>query len=138
MWCGAVSWLKVKLAQKPHVLLPFDTVHNPLRLPRETTSERPKVVRTCGTCRILTCTCASRHEGVHFFDISTFKSVPRPSAFSTFDLEMCFVPKQRAFFQHLNLQKCSENEVFCTFGLGNALRATTAYTFSTSQLPNVV
>ena len=30
-----------------HVLLTFDTVHNPLRLPRETTSERPKVVRMC-------------------------------------------------------------------------------------------
>ena len=28
--------------------------------------------------------------------------------------------------------------VFCTFSLGNVLRATTAYTFSTSQLPKVV
>ena len=29
-------------------------------------------------------------------------------------------------------------EVFCTFSLGNMLRATTACTFSTSQLPRVV
>ena len=29
-------------------LLTFDKVHNPLRQSRETTSERPTVVRTCG------------------------------------------------------------------------------------------
>ena len=33
------------MPQNPHVLLTFDKVHNPLRLPRETTSERPKVLR---------------------------------------------------------------------------------------------
>ena len=48
---------------------------------------------------ILTWTCASRHSGVHFFDISTSKSAPR-----------------RQFL----------------------LRATTACTFSTSQLPKVL
>ena len=36
----------LELPQNPHVLLTFDKVHNPLRLPRETTSQRPKVVRT--------------------------------------------------------------------------------------------
>ena len=37
----------VKTATKdPHALLTFDKVHNPLRLPPKTTSERPKVVRT--------------------------------------------------------------------------------------------
>ena len=35
----------LKLLQNPHVLLTFDKVHNPLRLPRETASERPKVLR---------------------------------------------------------------------------------------------
>ena len=34
-----------EMLQNPHVLLTFEKVHNPLRLPRETTSERPKVVR---------------------------------------------------------------------------------------------
>ena len=74
----------------------------------------------------------------HFFDIWTSKSGPRPSVFNTFDLEMCFAPQRRALFRHLNSQKWSEAGVFCTFWLGNVLRATTACTFSTSQLPKVV
>ena len=74
----------------------------------------------------------------HFFDIWTSKSGPRPSVFNTFDLEMCFAPQRRALFRHLNFQKWSEPGVFCTFWLGNVLRATTACTFSTSQLPKVV
>ena len=45
------------------------------------------------------------------------RSGPKPSAFNTFDVEMCFTPQRRALFQHLNFQKCSEAEVFCAFGL---------------------
>ena len=74
----------------------------------------------------------------HFFDIRTSKSGPRPSVFNTFDFKMCFAPQRRALFRHLNFQKCSEHGVFCTFWLQNVLRATTACTFSTSQLPKVV
>ena len=51
---------------------------------------------------------------------------------------MCFAPQRRALFRHLNFQKWSEPGVFCTFRLGNVLRATTACTFSTSQVPKVV
>ena len=51
---------------------------------------------------------------------------------------MCFAPQRRALFRHLNLQKWREHVVFCTFWLGNVLRATTACTFSTSELPKVV
>ena len=51
---------------------------------------------------------------------------------------MCFAPQRRALFRHLNFQKGSDTEVLCTFWLGNVLRATTACTFSTSQLPKVV
>ena len=51
---------------------------------------------------------------------------------------MCFAPQRRALFRHLNFQKWSETQVFCTFSLRNMLRATTPYTFSTSQLPKVV
>ena len=36
----------LEMLQNPHVLLTFEEVHNPLRLPRETTSEPPQVVRT--------------------------------------------------------------------------------------------
>ena len=37
----------LEMLQNSHVLLTFDKVHNPSRLPCETTPERPKVVRTC-------------------------------------------------------------------------------------------
>ena len=62
----------------------FDKVHNPLRLPRETTSETPKVARACGVLYILTSKCASRHYGVHFFDIAPSKSGPTLVCFCTF------------------------------------------------------
>ena len=74
----------------------------------------------------------------HFFDIATSKSGPRMVCFVHFHLEMCFAPQRRALFRHRNFQKWSEAGVFCTFWLGNVLRATTACTFSTSQLPKVV
>ena len=129
------------------------------------TSEPPKMVRTPSALDILTSKCASRHNGVHFFDIWTSKRGANMWCFVHFDLEMCFAPQRRALFQHLNLQKWSENGVlctfwsapqrralfqhldfqkwseplvFCTFWLRNVLRATTACTFSTSQLPKVV
>ena len=56
---------------------------------------------------ILTSKCASRHNGVHFFDISTSKSGPKLRCFVHFDLEMCFAPQRRALFRHLNFQKWS-------------------------------
>ena len=126
------------MLQNPHVLLTFDKVHNPLRLWRETTSERPNVVRTPGVFNILTSKCASRHKVVHFFDISTSKSGPDLMCFVHFDFEMHFVPQRRALFRHRNFQKWSGAGVLCTFWLRNVLRATTACTFSTSQLPKVV
>ena len=36
----------VEMLQNPHVLLTFKEVHNPLRLPRGMTPERPKVARS--------------------------------------------------------------------------------------------
>ena len=65
------------------------------------------MVRTPSVLYILTWKCASRHNGVHFFDISTSKSGPKLVCFVHVDFEMCFA-------------------------------ATTACTFSTSQLPKVV
>ena len=66
--------LFLEMPQNPHVSLTFDKVHNPARLPRKTTSERPKVLSTLQCFALLTSKCASRHNGVHFFDISTSKS----------------------------------------------------------------
>ena len=62
------------------------------------TSQLPKVVRSWGVLYILTWKRASRHNGVHFFDISTSKSGPNPWCFVHFDLEMCFAPQRRAIF----------------------------------------
>ena len=105
----------LEMLQNPHVLLTFEEVHNPLRLPRETTSEPPRVVRTPSALYILTWKCASRHNGVHCFDISTSKSGPTLRCFVHFHFEMCFAPQRRALLRHRNFQKCSETQVFCTF-----------------------
>ena len=71
------------------------------------TSEPPKVARTCSVLCIFTSKCASRHNGVHFFDILTSKSGPRMVCFVHFDFEMCFAPQRRALFRHRNFQKWS-------------------------------
>ena len=87
------------------------------------------MVRTwCALC-ILTSKCASHHNGVHFFDISTAKRGPDLVCFVHFDFDMCFAPQRHALFRHRKFQKWSENGVFCTCSLRNVLRATTAYTF---------
>ena len=59
----------LKLLQNPHVLLTFDQVQDPLCLPRKTTSERPKVICTPQFSALLTSKCASRYNGMRFFDI---------------------------------------------------------------------
>ena len=99
------------------------------------TSQLRKVVRHWGVLYILTSKCALRHNGVHFFDISTAKSGPELVCFVQLDLKMCFAPQRRALFRHLKCQKWSAPLVFCTCWLRNVLRATTACTFSTSQRP---
>ena len=48
------------------------------------TSQLRKVLRTPQFLTHFTSKCASCHNGVHFFDISTSKSGPRPSVFNTF------------------------------------------------------
>ena len=48
---------------------------------------------------------------------------------------MCFAPQRRPIFQHRNVKKWPEHVVFCAFWLANALRATAAYHFLTSQRP---
>ena len=123
---------------RPRVLLTCGRMQNPLCLPRKTTSERPKVLRTWCVLYIFTWKCASRHSGMHFFDVSTSRSAPNLVCFVHVHLEMCFMPQWHALFRRLNVQKCSEPGVFCTFSLGNVLRATMACTFSTSQLPEVL
>ena len=125
-----------KVIQNPSVLTFW--LRNVLRATTActfSTSQLPKVVPSWCVLYILTCKCASRHYGVHFFDIATSKSGPTLVCFVHFDFEMCFVPQRRALFRHLNFQTWSDTGVLCTFWLGNVLRATTACTFSSVIWP---
>ena len=88
-----------------------------------------EVARTCGVFNILTSKCASRHNGIHFFDTASSKSAPKLKCFVHFDFEMCFAPQRHALFRHRNFKKWSEHGVFCAFWLRNVLPATTACTF---------
>ena len=135
--CHAKAHLNVQKCSVPVSFLHF-WLRNVLRATTActfSTSQLPKVVREwCALC-VLISKCASRHNGVHFFDISTSRSGPRMVCFVHFHFEMCFAPQRRALFRHLNFQKWSDPVVFCTFWLGNVLRATTACTFSSLIWP---
>ena len=45
------------------------------------------------------------------------KMVRACGAFNMFYFQTSFAPQHRALFQHLNFQKCSEDDAFCTFWL---------------------
>ena len=68
------------------------------------TSQLRKVVRTWCVLYIFTSKCASRHNGVHFFYISTSKSGPSMVCFDTFDFQMCFAPQRRVIFTFSSAQ----------------------------------
>ena len=90
-------------------------VHNPLRLPCETTSERPKVARPSvfNTFDFEMCFCAT--TACTFWTSQLPKMLWTWCVLYIFDLEMCFVPQRRALFRHLNFQKRSDSSVFNTF-----------------------
>ena len=99
------------------------------------TSQRRKVVRTWCALYILTSKLASRHNGVHFFDISTSKSAPMLRCFVHFDLEMCFALQPRAIFhlssgQMLRTRRFSE-PTFRPAGATNHWKYTVFRAFST-------
>ena len=112
----------LEMLENPYVLLTFDKVHNPLRLPRETTSEPPKVLRAPHFFALLTSKCASRHNGVYFFDISQFPKV----------VYYIYI------YIYYNIHIYIYIYYIYIYWLRNVLRATTACTFSTSQFSKVV
>ena len=61
-------------------------------------SQLPKVVRTWCLMSFFTWKFASRHNGVHFFDIATSRTAPKLRCFAHFDLEMCFALQRRVTF----------------------------------------
>ena len=93
---------------------------------------------TPGALNMFTSKRASRHNDVHFFDISTSKSRPNVTVFDTFYFQMCFGPQRPALFRPCNIQKPSEPDSFGYFLLQNVLHSTTACTFSTLQLPKAL
>ena len=166
-------------ATKPSLtfLLTFGKVQNPLRLPHKITVERPKVDRNswfrnvlhaATACthstsqlpkvlwlwralQILTSQCASRHNGVHFFNISLSKVFCIVwhvwlfrAAFSTSQLLKVFrtwcvlqiLTSQRAshhnavhFFDMSTSKSAPTMRVLLAFWLPNLLRATAACNF---------
>ena len=87
IWCSLTFWLRNVL--RATTACTFST------------SQLPKVVREWCVLYMLTSRFASRHNGLHFFDITTSKSAPTLVCFVHFDLEMCFAPQRRATF-HLS------------------------------------
>ena len=123
----------LKLLQNFHLLLTFDRC----TIPCACHAKPHPNVQKCSVPSVfalLTSKCASRHNGVHFFDMSTSKSGPNISCFLHFDLEMCFGPQRRALFRHHNFQKWYTACVFST--KGNVLRATTACNSSDHMAPH--
>ena len=109
---------------------------SPLRPPRKTTPERPKVAQTWCVLHILTSKCASRHNCVHFFRHLNFQTCSENGVFCTCQLRNVLRATTACTFFDISTSK--RPGVFCTFWLRNVLCATTACTFSTSQLPKVV
>ena len=100
----------------------------------------PKVARTCGGLYMFTSKCVSRHNGVHFFDISTFqkwsengvlyiltsKCASRHNGVHFCDISTSKSGPTLVCFAHFDFEMCF------------VFRVTMACTFSTSQLPKVV
>ena len=93
------------------------------------TSQRPKVARSCGVLSLFTSTCASRRNGVHFFHISTSKSRPNvaPSTFGSQNVQntprsdhfwtiRCRKSAHRCGAKHILTKRLKLPHVRATFG----------------------
>ena len=98
------------------------------------TSSRQKRLKNPQFFTLLTSKCASRHNGVHFFDTFSTSEAPkvvRDRQFLTLLTSKCASRHNGVHFFDISTSKSgSAPLVFCPFWLGNVLRATTACTFS--------
>ena len=100
------------------------------------TSHLPKVLRAWCALYMLTSKRPSRHKGVHLFNISTSKSVPRTVCFVHFDFEVCASRHNRVqlFISHparwLRTRRFSE-PTFRPSGATNHWKNTVFQDFST-------
>ena len=103
------------------------------------TSELQKVVRTCGVLHILTYKCASRHSGVHFFDIWTSKKCSETRQFFSILTSKCAFRHSGVPCLNIGTSKSGPNMwCFAHFDLQMCFRATAACIFSTSELQKVL
>ena len=124
----------LEMLQNPHVLRTFDKVHNPLRLPRKTTSEsRPKVLRTRQFLYILTLKCASRHTACTFSTsqlpnvlqgwcalyILTSKCASRHNGAHFFDISTSKSGPELVCFVHFDFEMCFAPQWRALFRHGN-------------------
>ena len=173
LWCSAVQWSVVQriVVQRSCRLVLCGVVvvgcrcscsaMQSVQCSVEEIPQRPKVVRDRQVLTRFTSKCASRHNSVHFIDISTSKRSLNMWCFFKIIVTSKIASGQwRALFQHLNGQKWSKTllffEAFCAFrddGMHFSIistaksapsvvcfahfDATTTYTFSTAQLPKV-
>ena len=123
----------LKLLQNPHVFLIFDKVHNPLRLPCETTSERRKVVRARQLLTLLTWKCASRP-----FSTSQLQKCSESAVLCTFWLGNVLRATTACTFSTSQLPKVVRDHQFLTVLTSKCDSRHTAWTFSTSQFLKVL
>ena len=114
----------------------FDKVHNPLLLPCETTSERPKVLRAWCVLYILAWNPASHHSGAQFF-ISYLASWLRTRRFS----EPTFLsrkPLETQCFATLLPCRAQASSFFSLFLFSDLFSfALSSLTLPTSSFPSV-
>ena len=142
IWCSKTQLFPGN--QRPDLLTSLMKMSLVLRLPRKihlcrSSSHVPRLPIFSWKCYKTFTLAGWRIPCVyHTNDASTSKSGANMWCFVHFDFDMCFAPQRRALFAHLNFPKVSERGVLCTFWLRNVLCATTAWAFSTSQLPKVL
>ena len=84
----------------------FEICFAPQRRALISSSQLPKLLQTPQFLTHFTSKCASRHNAVHFFNISTSKSGPILRCFVLFHFEIGFAPQRRATF-HLSSPQMS-------------------------------
>ena len=128
----------LEMLQNPHVLLTSDKVHNPLHLPRETTSECQKVIRCCALSIFDFEMCFAPQQRVLFH---TFSTTQLPKVLRTWSVlhiltSKCASRHNCVNFLDISTSNSAPNDVFLAFSLANLLRATTACTFSSLIWPD--
>ena len=96
------------------------------------TPQLQKVVLSWCALYILTWECASRHNGMHFFDISTSKSAPTLRRFVRFDFDKCFAPQRHTFSTSYPQKVLRDCQFFALLTSECALRHNEVHVFNIS------